>query len=71
MPLAGYFDDEQDAARAYDLEALRLRGDMAATNFPAGQYQGRGQGLAQVGGGHWAVCALRLVLPPAGRGVLS
>lgn len=34
----GYFDDEVSAAKAYDEGVLRLRGDKAATNFPADDY---------------------------------
>lgn len=30
----GYFDDEVDAAKAYDIKALQIRGDKARTNFP-------------------------------------
>jgi hypothetical protein len=32
----GFFDDEAEAARAYDREALRLHGDFARLNFPSG-----------------------------------
>ena len=30
----GYFDSEDDAAKAYDIEALRLHGEFARLNFP-------------------------------------
>jgi len=34
----GYYDNEVEAAKAYDEGVLRLRGDTAATNFPADDY---------------------------------
>ncbi len=33
----GYFDDEQEAARAYDARAKELYGEFAAVNFPEGK----------------------------------
>ncbi|KAL3132685.1 hypothetical protein ABBQ32_009198 [Trebouxia sp. C0010 RCD-2024] len=34
----GYFDSQQDAARAYDQEAIRLRGPNTSLNFPIADY---------------------------------
>ena len=35
----GLFNDERDAARAYDRALVRLRGRGAATNFALGEYR--------------------------------
>ena len=37
----GCFDDEVEAARARDLNATRLRGEKAQTNFPVEEYADR------------------------------
>ena len=34
----GYFDSQQDAARAYDQEAIRLRGPNTSLNYPITDY---------------------------------
>ena len=34
----GYFDSQQGAARAYDQEAIRLRGPNTSLNFPITDY---------------------------------
>ncbi len=36
----GYFDGEEEAARAYDTAMLALRGNSAQTNFAAAEYTG-------------------------------
>ena len=38
----GYFEDEVDAARAYDEAVIRIRGPNAPTNFPRSEYEGLG-----------------------------
>lgn len=35
----GCYDDEDEAARAYDLKALAKFGEFAATNFPKSDYE--------------------------------
>ena len=37
----GYFESEVEAAHEYDRNALRLKGQNATTNFPAGEYGAR------------------------------
>jgi hypothetical protein len=39
----GVFDDEEEAARAYDRKVLEMRGANAVTNFPATEYDGCGE----------------------------
>lgn len=34
----GYFDSQQDAAEAYDQEAIRLRGPNTSLNYPITDY---------------------------------
>ena len=43
----GGFQDEDDAARAYDLAALACKGPTVPTNFPA---EGYSDSLAEIGG---------------------
>lgn len=45
----GYYELEEDAARAYDRAILQLRGPSMQTNFPISNYEGRGAADAQVG----------------------
>eukprot|EP00884_Botryococcus_braunii_P009510 jgi/Botrbrau1/18560/Bobra.0367s0009.2 len=48
----GYYESEEDAARAYDTAILQLRGPLMQTNFPATNYESRtnadGQGEGEV-----------------------
>ena len=37
----GYFDTQPEAARAYDQEAIRLRGPNTALNYPISDYDVR------------------------------
>ena len=55
----GGFQDEDDAARAYDLAALACKGPAVPTNFPA---EGYSDSLAEIGGSS-RVRAAQLMLP--------
>lgn len=56
----GYFDGEEDAARAYDTAMLALRGNAAQTNFPPSDYPADAIARAekQVWGQQHRVCTL-------------
>ena len=56
----GGFQDEDDAARAYDLAALACKGPTVPTNFPA---EGYSDSLAEIGGSS-RVRAAQLMQPP-------
>lgn len=34
----GYFEEEEEAARSYDVEAIKLRGPNTTLNYPASDY---------------------------------
>ena len=51
----GYFDTQPEAARAYDKEAIRLRGPNTALNYPISDYDVR-RPDGQFGGCTYSVC---------------
>ena len=65
----GGFQDEDDAARAYDLAALACKGPAVPTNFPA---EGYSDSLAEIGGSSRVRAALRMLpYPCVGSHLLS
>ena len=59
----GYYDGEEEAAKAYDTAMLALKGNAAQTNFPAAEYAG--DAIAKAEEVVWGQRHLQVRLAPA------